>query len=78
MREIGPDIGKRLRKAREASGLTVRELALRAHTTGTTVQSISDGKGGNSSVSLIARLAKALSVRAAWLAYGDGPGPGEE
>ena len=77
MRELGPDIGKRLRQAREAAGLTVRDLAYRAHTTKTTIMAISDGRGGNSSVSLLARIARALNVSPAWLAYGEGEGPQE-
>lgn len=76
VRELGPDIGKRLRIAREASGLTVRELAHRAHTSKTTVLAISEGRGGNSGLGVMVRLAKALGVRPCWLCFGEGSGPG--
>lgn len=69
-KELGPGIGRRLRKAREAAGLTVRELALRAHTTATTIQDLSDGKGGNSGVGLLSDIAKALGVAPEWLIFG--------
>ncbi len=74
-KELGPDIGKRLRKARQAAGLTVRDLAAKAHTTAQTVQWISDGKGGNTGVGLLVDLAKALGVTPEWLAFGVGEGP---
>lgn len=74
-RELGPAIGKRLRLARELSGLTVRELAARAHCTTHTVQRISDGLGGNTGLGTIADLACALGVSPAWLAFGEGTGP---
>lgn len=76
-KQLGPDIGKRLRRAREACGLTVRELAKRAHTSAPTIQDLSDGKGSNSSIGLLADIAKALQVTPWWLCFGFGPGPGE-
>lgn len=76
-RELGPGIAERLRKARAMAGLTVRELASRAHTTAQTVQWLSDGKGGNSGIGLLVDLAKALSVSPEWLAFGVGDGPQE-
>lgn len=69
-RELGPGIGKRLKAAREAAGLTVRELAELAHTSPTTIQMISDGRGGNSGVGVLADIARALDVTPEWLAYG--------
>lgn len=69
-RELGPGIGKRLRQAREEAGLTVRELAERAHTTPKTIQDISDGKGGNSGVGTLSDIARALGVRPEWLICG--------
>lgn len=76
-KQLGPGIGRRLRRAREACGLTVRELATRAHTSAKTVQAISDGRGGNSGVGLLWDLARALDVSPCWLAYGLGEGPEE-
>ena len=49
-RELGPGIAKRLRQAREAAGLTVRELAQQAHVDPGTIQRLSDGLGGNAGV----------------------------
>ena len=74
-RQLGPAIGKRLRLAKNAKDLTVRELAKLAHTSPNTIQVISNGEGGNSSVGLLADIAKALGVTPEWLAYGAGPGP---
>lgn len=75
---LGPDIAKRFRHARDLSGLTVRELAERAHTSTTTLTKLADARGSNTGVGLLADIAKALGVRPAWLAYGDGPGPTDD
>ena len=77
-KELGPPLGRRLRIAREAAGLTTRELAALAHTSKKTIQDLSDGKGGNSGIGLIADIARGLGVSPAWLAYGEGQGPEEE
>jgi len=74
-KQLGPAIGKRLRLAKELKNLTVRELAKLAHTSPNTIQVISNGEGSNSSVGLLADIAKALGVTPEWLAYGAGPGP---
>jgi transcriptional regulator with XRE-family HTH domain len=71
-RELGPGIARRLRQAREAAGLTVRELAQRAHVNPGTVQRISDGLGGNAGVGTLTDLARALRVRPEWLVFGSG------
>lgn len=74
-KELGPGIAKRLRRAREARALTVRELAERANTTHQTIQNLSDGLGGNSGVGILFDIAKALDVSPAWLAFGEGDDP---
>ncbi len=71
-RELGPAIAKRLRHAREQSGLTVRELAQRAHVDPGTIQRLSDGLGGNAGVGTLTDLARALRVRPEWLVFGSG------
>lgn len=76
-KDIGPAIARRLRLAREAAGLTQRELATRAHTSPTTIVTLERGEGGNSGVGLLVDLSKALGCRPAWLAFGDGEGPKE-
>ena len=77
-RELGPGIGKRLKKAREAAELTVRDLAAKAHVSTQTILNISDGNGGNAGVGTLFDLARALGVRPCWLAYGEGPMTKEE
>lgn len=70
-KELGPGIGKRLKRAQRDAGLTVRELAERANTTPTTIMTIRGGEGGNCGVGLLYDVAKALGVSPAWLAYGE-------
>ncbi len=57
--------------------MPMRELADRAQVTVRTVLRISQGKSLNPGVGTIADLARALDVRPAWLAYGDGAGPSD-
>lgn len=68
--ELGPQVARRLQQALEVAGLTVAELSIRSFVTRQTIYRILDGKGGNSSIGLMADLARALQVDAAWLAYG--------
>lgn len=77
-KELGPAIGLRLRQARKLSGLTIAELAERAHLSRKTVQDLSLGHGGAVGVGTITDLARALDVPGvtpAWLAFGEGTGP---
>ena len=67
-------IGERLRAAREQRGLSRHVLGKTAGTTGTTVQSIEDGRT-MPGVDTVEQLAKALKVTPCWLAYGSGPDP---
>lgn len=66
--------GARLRQAREAKGLSMRELGRQA---GCTVAAISLLEAGTSTVllSTCEDLAKVLEVAPGWLAYGIGQGP---
>ncbi len=70
--ELGPLVAKRLQKTLDDSGLSVANLADRSHVTRQTIYRILEGRGGNSSIGLIADLARALQVHPAWLAYGIG------
>ena len=65
-------IARRLNEAREQAGLSVEELAERAGTTPTAIQTITCGKGGECSVALLTDVARALEVSPAWLVFGDG------
>lgn len=67
-------IGERLGRARLAAGLSVRALATRAGVRNTTVGYIEQGQH-EPSVALVERLALALALPPAWLAFGDGPEP---
>lgn len=71
-RNLGPGIGRRLNLALAGAEMTIRELALKTHTSTTTVMKIKAGGGGNSGVGLLADIARALGVRAAWLILGEG------
>ena len=64
------DVGKRLREARKAAGLTLRELAERAGIANyQTIDNIERGKQ-RASVDQIESLAHALGISPAWLAFG--------
>lgn len=67
-------IGERLSRVRQAAGLSVRALAARAGVRNTTVGYIEQGHH-QPAVALVERLALALGVRPAWLAFGDGREP---
>ena len=64
------DVGKRLREARKAAGLTLRELANEAGFANyQTIDNIERGKQ-RASVDQIESLARALGVSASWMAFG--------
>jgi len=64
------DVGHRLREARKASGLTLRELAERAGIANyQTIDNIERARQ-RASVDQIESLAHALGVSPAWLAFG--------
>lgn len=75
---LGLEVAKRLKQAREASGLTIAELAIKAHTTPRTIGSLLEGKGAASALGLWADVARALKVSPAWLCFGEGEGPEEK
>jgi len=65
-------VGQRLREARKAVGLTLRELAERASFANyQTVDNIERGQQ-RASIEQIERLSAALGVSPAWLAFGEG------
>ena len=64
------DVGHRLREARKAAGLTLRELAKEAgFANHQTVNNIERGTQ-RASVDQIESLARALGISPAWLAFG--------
>ena len=64
------EVGLRLREARKAAGLTLRELAERAGIANyQTIDNIERGKQ-RASVDQIESLAHALGISPAWLAFG--------
>ncbi len=72
---LARQIGERLRVAREAAGLTTRQLAHLAHVARTTVDAVSAARQPNPGVGTLCDLAKALGVRPEWLILGVGDGP---
>ena len=65
------DVGYRLREARKAAGLTLRELAERAGIANyQTIDNIERARQ-RASVDQIESLARALGVSASWLAFGE-------
>lgn len=72
-KDLGPPLGRRLREARDAQGLTQRDLAKLGHTSPTTINTLERGEGGNSGIGLLYDLAKVLKVRACWLCFGEKP-----
>lgn len=65
------DVGKRLREARKAAGLTLRELCQRAGLANyQTIDNIERGRQ-RASVDQIESLARALGVSASWMAFGE-------
>lgn len=71
--KMGEGIASRLRRARDASELTIAELAHKAHTSAQTLHNIMLGSGNRSRVGLLVDIARALGVRPAWLILGEGP-----
>lgn len=67
-------VGSRLRAAREAAGLSMRELARRAELSVNAVSLIEAGRG-TPRVDNCESLAVSLGVAPCWLAYGVGRGP---
>ena len=64
------DVGKRLREARKAAGLALRELCQRAGLANyQTIDNIERGRQ-RASVDQIESLAHALGISPAWLAFG--------
>lgn len=64
------EVGLRLREARKAAGLTLRELAARVGIANyQTIDNIERGKQ-RASVDQIESLARALGVSASWMAFG--------
>lgn len=64
------DVGQRLREARKAAGLTLRELAERAGIANyQTIDNIERARQ-RASVDQIESLARALGVSASWMAFG--------
>lgn len=64
-------VGQRLREARKAAGLTLRELCESAGFTNyQTIDNIERG-GQRASIDQIERLSAALGVSPAWLAFGE-------
>lgn len=69
-KEIGPDIGDRLREARGDG--TIRALATKAQVSTKTIVDIEAGRGATSSLRTFHKLARALGVRPCWLCFGEG------
>jgi len=74
--DLGLAIGKRLRRAQKDAGLTVRDLAEKAHVTPPTIMKIRNGGGGGMAVGLLVDVAKALNVAPHWLLLGHDCGEG--
>lgn len=64
------DVGARLRNARTAQGLKVRELARKAHLSDTAIHLIEAGSS-LPGLPVLEKLANALAVSRNWLAFGD-------
>ncbi len=71
--QIGPQLGRRLTRLMKEKDLNDRVLGERALISRTTVYNLRHGFGGQVGLNTIVNLAKALGVRAAWLAFGEGP-----
>lgn len=65
-------VGKRLREARDIRGLSMRQLEQLADAAGNLVRNTESARS-TPTLATIERLAKALNVSPAWLAYGQGP-----
>ena len=68
-------LGERLFEARDRAGFTLRELGQRSGVSWSSISAIEKGRQ-SATVETIERLALALYVRPAWLAFGEGSGRG--
>ena len=66
-------LGERLFEARDRAGFTLRELGQRSGVSWSSISAIEKGRQ-SATVETIERLALALNVRPAWLAFGEGRG----
>ena len=66
-------LGERLFEARDRAGFTLRELGQRSGVSWSSISAIEKGRQ-SATVETIERLAIALNVRPAWLAFGEGRG----
>lgn len=65
------DLAQRLRDLRALQGLSMREVGRRSETSGNLVKMVESGT--MPSIDTLEKIAKALDVSPAWLAYGIGP-----
>jgi transcriptional regulator with XRE-family HTH domain len=65
-----PELGYRLREARAAAGLPLAELARRSGISRAAIRNIEE-HASDPTTETVQRLARALEVSAAWLAFGD-------
>jgi len=70
--KIATELARRLSDRRQKAGLTVRELGDQAGVSHATVGRMENNLGGSSGIDSVDAIARALGVRPAWLAYGDG------
>lgn len=69
-----PELGHRLREARAAAGLPLADLARRSGISRTAIRNI-EAHTSDPTTETVQRLARALEVSAAWLAFGDDADP---
>jgi transcriptional regulator with XRE-family HTH domain len=67
---MGAQLAERLRKSRAARGWTAQELADQSAVSRQQIYNIEGGRGGNTGITTIKRLADALGVAAGYLAFG--------
>ncbi|MEY5060417.1 MAG: hypothetical protein RIS45_338 [Planctomycetota bacterium] len=72
------DVGKRLAWMRETTGLPSREIDRLAGLTENHSRAIELNIGNRAQLATIERIATALEVPAAWLAFGEGDAPSTE
>lgn len=70
--KIATELAARLQARREAADLNVRDLGKKAGVSHATISRIERNLGGSAGLDSVDAIARALGVRAAWLAYGDG------
>lgn len=66
-------LGERLFEARDRAGFTLRELGQRSGVSWSSISAIEKGRQ-SATAETVERLAIALNVRPAWLAFGEGSG----